>query len=409
MDAGFRRFWLGETVTFFGGAVRSLALPLTAVVVLEATPTQMGLLVMLQTLPTLFVSLFAGVWVDRVRRRPIMVGGSLVRAALLIAIPVLATTGSLRMGHLYVVSVGLGSVSIISMIAARAYLAWLVPPEKLVRANSRLELSGSAAHLAGPGLGGVLIAAVTAPVALALDAVAHLIGAACLASIPRREDPPAPREQRKVFADIREGLRLVLHHAILRPIVLCGASHNFASQMIVALSVLYMTRVLGINAWTLGLIIGAAGPGALLGAAIAPRLADRWGMGRALLFSQVLTGVARVMIPLAAGPKPLVIAILVASELLLGIARPIFNVNQISLRQRSAPGHLQGRINASFSFLLWGLPPLGAAFGGWLASRIGMRPVLLIASGGVFAAALWVLFSKLVRQPAGLNGEEHPS
>jgi len=397
MDAGFRRFWLGETVTFFGGAVRSLALPLTAVLLLDATPAQMGVLVMLQNLPTLFVSLFAGVWIDRARRRPIMVGGSLVRAALLSTIPLLAMTDQLRIEYLYVVSAGLGVATVISAIAARAYLAWLVPPERLVRANSRLELSGSAAHLVGPGLGGALVSALTAPVALAVDAVAHLFGAACLASIPRSEEPPAPRERRPVFTEIREGLRLVLHHAILRPIVLCGASHNFASQMIVALSVLYITRVLDISPWVLGLIIGAAGPGALIGSAIAPRLSDRWGMGRALLFSQVLTGFARVLIPLAAGPKPVVIATLVASEFLLGIARPIFNVNQISLRQRSAPGHLQGRVNASFSFLLWGVPPLGAAFGGWLGGVIGMRTCLWIASAGVMAASLFVVFSDLIR------------
>jgi len=399
MAPGFARFWLGETVMFFGQAVRTIALPLTAVVLLEATPTQMGLLVMLQNLPTLFVSLFAGVWIDRRKRRPILVGGTLIRAVLLATIPVLAATGSLRMAHLYVVSAGLATASVVTAIAGRAYLAWLVPPEQLVRANSRLEFSGSSAHLAGQGLGGALVSLVTAPIALAIDAVALLFGAGCLATIPQEEEPPAPREKRHVFEEIREGLRVVLHNAILRAIVLCGASHNFASQMIVALAILYMTRTLGIAPWTLGLILAASSPGALIGSAIAPRLANRWGIGRALLFSQVLTGVARLMIPMAAGPKPVVIGILVASEFLLGIARPIFNVNQISLRQRSAPGHLQGRINASFSFLLWGLPPIGAAFGGWLASRIGMRPCLWIAASGVMAASLWITFSDLGRAP----------
>lgn len=393
-NVDFRRLWIGESITFFGSAVRGVALPLTAVLLLEATPAQMGVLVMLQTLPTLFVSLLAGVWVDRVRRRPLMVGGNVVRAALLATVPLLAAAGTLRMAHLYAVSCALGAVAVFSTIAARAYLPWLLPPQELVRANSRLELSGSIAHLAGPGLGGYLVRFLTAPVALALDAVALLAGAACLAGVRKKEPLPEPRE-RHVVADIREGLRIVFTHGVLRPIVLCGAFHNFCSQMIVALQILYMNRVLELDAGLIGLVLAASGPGALVGAATAPRIARRIGLGPTLLWAQVLTGVARFGIPLAAGPKPLVLAVLVLSEFLLGVARPLFNVNQISLRQRAVPGSLQGRVNASFSFLLWGLPPLGAAFGGWLGTILGMRTTLLAASAGVLLAFLFIALSPL--------------
>jgi predicted MFS family arabinose efflux permease len=366
------------------------------VLLLDATPQQMGLLVMLQTLPTLAVSLFAGVLVDRVRRRPIMVGGDLIRAALLMVIPIAAWRGSISMVHLYVVSAALGSVTVVSRIAARAYLPWLLPPTQILRANSRLEVSRSITQVAGPGLGGTLVQLLGAPIALVTDAITLVVGAAFFASIRAKEPKPEPHD-RHVFADIRRGLRIVLTHAILRPIVLCGASHNFCSQMIVALQILYMNRVLGLHAYTLGLLFSAAGPGALLGAAMARRIAERLGTGRTLVLSQVLTGVARIAIPLAVGPRPVVIVILVASEFLLGFARPLFNVTQISLRQRAVEPALQGRVNASFSFLLWGLPPLGAALGGQLGAAIGMRPTLAIAATGVLAATLWIRLSAVYR------------
>ncbi|MHC4954673.1 MAG: MFS transporter [Planctomycetota bacterium] len=405
-NSDFRRFWLGESITFFGGAVREVALPLTAVIWLRATPAQMGVLVTLQMLPTLFLSLLGGVWIDRVRRRPIIVAGNVVRAALLLIVPVFALADTLTMAHLYVVACGLGAVSVISMIAGRAYLPSLLPPEQLLPANSRLEFSHSTALLAGPGIGGALVGWLTAPVTLAIDAVALLLGASILASIRHEEPAPvAPDEPRKsIRSEIREGLRVVLHHPVLRPIVLCGASHNFASQMIVAIQILYMNRVLGLGPFTIGIIMGATGPGALVGAALAPRIANRIGMGPTLILSQVLTGIARFLIPLAMGPTAAVIAILLVSKILLGIARPLFNVNQISLRQRAVPGHLQGRINATFSFLLWGLPPLGAAFGGWLAMQIGMRTTLFIGAAGVLAATLWALPIRYRESSAGTGG-----
>jgi len=384
---------------FFGSAVRHLALPLTAVIALEVTPAQMGILVMLQTLPTLVVSLFAGVWIDRARRRPIMVAGIVLRALLLALVPLLWFSDALRIGHLYVISCALGAISVVSIIAARAYLPWLLPPEQLVRANSRIEVSASVAQFAGPGIGGLLVAWLTAPLALALDAIGLLAGAYCIATIRRKEPVPEPRPDRPpVLRQIREGLRLVLTHGVLRPIVLCGASHNFCSQMIVALQLLYMTRVLEIGPALLGLILAASGPSAMLGASMAPRIAARLGTGRALMLSQILTGIARLLIPLAAGPRPAVIATLAVSELLLGFARPLFNVTQISLRQQATEPHLQGRVNASFSFLLWGVPPLGAAVGGLLATYYGMRPVLLGAAVGVLAAALWLRAPGLRKQ-----------
>ncbi|MHC4938866.1 MAG: MFS transporter [Planctomycetota bacterium] len=388
----FRRLWIGESISFFGSAIRGIAMPLTAVLLLDATPMQMGVLVMLQTLPTLFVSLLAGVWVDRVRRRPIMVGGNVLRACLLASIPLLAWSGELHIVHLYVVSFLLGGIAVLSTVAARAYLPWLLPPHELVRANSRLEISGSMAHLAGPGIGGYLVKLVSAPAALLIDAFALLAGAISIASIRRTEPVPDPKP-RHVWSDIKQGLRIVLTHGVLRPIILCGASHNFCSQMIVALQILYMNRALGLDAGWIGLVIAASGPGALLGAASAPSIARRIGMGPTLKWAQVLTGIARLGVPLAGGP--LVIPILMASEFLLGFARPLFNINQISLRQRAVPGELQGRVNASFAFLLWGLPPLGAAFGGWLGEWIGMRTCLFVAAAGVLGATAFIQFSPL--------------
>jgi predicted MFS family arabinose efflux permease len=326
-----------------GWEVTELALPLTAVVVLGAGPDQMGVLVATQNLPFLFVGLLAGVWVDRFRRRPILIVMALANAATLAAIPLASLLGVLRFEGLLIVGLVTGTTVVISSVAYQSLIPSLVPRPQLVDANAALEVSSSTATMLGPSLGGLLVQLLTAPVAIAADVVSSLFSALTLGAIGGPDPAPIAKELRASFVrQIGEGLRHVGTHPILRSIMACGAIHNFFSRMIDALFILFVVTTVGLDPITLGLVLAAAGPGSLLGALLSNRLPSRLGLGRTLIAAQVVTGLSRLLIPLAVGPFGSPAIILAASTFLLGVARPIFNVNQLSLRQALTADRLQG-------------------------------------------------------------------
>jgi len=392
----FRRFWVGETVSFLGSEVTSLALPLTAVLVLHATPAQMGLLTTSRTVPFLVFGLMAGVWVDRLRRRPILIASDLGRAVLLGSIPVAAALGVLGMPQLYGVAFLVGGIGVVSMVAYQSFIPTLVPRGELVRANSRLEASSSVASIVGPGIAGLLVQWLTAPIAILVDGLSFVASAGFLAAIRIPEAPPA--EDRRAESNrqlIAEGLRLVRDNPVLRSIVSCGTFHNFFSRMMDALYVLYLVQVLGLSAGRIGAVAAMGGVGALLGSLVAAPAARRLGIGPACVWAQVLTGVARLCVPLAQGPPLVTLGVLALGEFLLGAARPIFNVNQVSLRLTITPDHQHGRVNATMRFIMWSVTPFGAALGGVLASVIGLRTTLFVAAVGVLLAFLAAWLSPL--------------
>lgn len=390
----FVRFWTGETISFFGSEVTALALPLTAVLVLKAGAGEMGLLAASRNLPFLLVGLPAGVWVDRMRRRPILIASDLCSALLLGSIPLAAALGYLRIEQLYLVSFLVGVVTVIASVAYQSFLPTLVKRENLVEGNSKLEVSSSVAGILGPGLGSTLVQFLTAPIAIVADSLSFLISALFLGTIRTPEPPPIPHEQRaNIWRQMGEGLKIVWSNPILRSIVACGVTHNFFSRMIDALYVLYLTRDLRIQPVLLGVILAMGGPGALLGALLAAPAVKRLGLGPTITGAQVLTGISRLLIPLAAGSLPLMVVVLGAGEFLLGVARPVFNVNQLSLRQAITPDRLHGRVNATMRFIMWGVTPVGALLGGLLAEGIGLRTTLLMAAAGVLLAFLWILVS----------------
>jgi len=401
-NRAFLRFWAGESISFVGSEVTNLALPLTAVVVLHATTAQMGLLAALGNLPFLFVGLMAGVWVDRMRRRPLLIATDLISAGLLGTIPLAALIGLLRIEQLYVVMFLTGTAFVIAMVAYQSILPSLVERAHLVEGNSKLEVSSSVASIVGPGIGGLLVQAVTAPIAIAVDAASFLASALFLASVRVEEPPPrAAAERQPAHHQILEGVRLVTASPLLRSIVGCGTMHNFFSRMIEALYVVYLVRELRVSPLLLGVILACAGPGALLGALLSHPLSARFGLGRTIAGAQVLTGLSRLLIPLARGPLPVSAGLLMLSNLLLGISRPVFNVNQVSLRQAITPDHLQGRVNATMRFIMWCITPLGALLGGLLGSILSLNTVLWLAGAGVFLSFLWIWFSPLwiLRKP----------
>jgi predicted MFS family arabinose efflux permease len=265
--------------------------------------------------------------------------------------------------------------------------------------NSKISLSGSVAQTVGPGFAGVLVQWLTAPIAIAADAVSFLIAGLFTLSIRTPEPkPPSAGTRTRTVAEVKESLLTVMRHPLLRPLVLCAVAHNICSTMIVAVYVLYLTRELEVTPLLLSMIFVAGGLGAVCGSILTTRLTAGVGMGPTLILMQALTGIARLLVPLAMGSLSQVVAMLMCSQFLLGAVRATFNVTQLSLRQTVIPASTMGRVNATISFILWGFTPLGALAGGYLGEHLGVRPTLWIAASGVLLSTGFVLFSRLRSQ-----------
>lgn len=409
-DRTFARFLIGQAISSLGSEVTYLALPLTAVLILRATPAEMGVLGAARNAPFLIFGLLAGVWVDRMRRRSILIASDLFKALLLLSIPAAALLEVLRIEQLVLLAFVTGTLSIISTVAYQAFLPTLVRRDQLLDANTTMETSSSVTQIVGPGFGGLLIQWLTAPVAIVMDAVSYVISAAFLASLRVVETSrPAKHRRPPMWGEIVEGIKVVVFNPYLRSIMLCGTTHNlFSNGMAVALYVLYVTRELHITPAQLGLIFAFGGPGALVGALFAARTSRTVGLGRTLISAQLLTGVARACLPLAGILPQAAMPLLAVGELILGVARPLFNINQVSLRQTITPDNLQGRMNASIRFLMWAIVPVGSLLGGFAAQWIGLRPTLIVAAVGTTLAAGWMVFSPvrpLRQQPAEAPAE----
>jgi MFS family permease len=395
-DRDFLTYWTSQTAYGVGLPIAALAIPILAVSTLHAGPVEMGYLGAASTVAFLVLGLPAGVIVDRTRRLPLMIGLNFFGIAVLALIPIASAVGMLRMELLYASDFLLGGVGVIWQVASQAFLPSLVGRPRLVEANSRMQLGYSAGQVAGPGVGGVLIQAVSAPFAIVVTLISQLVGTILMVTIRADEPPPHVRARRSVLAEVREGLDLVFADRNIRSIMLCGTVHNiFSNGMLVALYVLFATRELGITPAQLGIVFAAAGPGAILGSLLATSLPRAVGLGPAIGAMQVFTGVARLAMPLAALAAAVVppFLVLALGELVLAIVRTIFNVNQLSLRQAITPDHQQGRMNASIRFVMWAVVPFGALLGGWLGDRIGLLPTLWIGVAGTFLASLWIFLT----------------
>ncbi len=394
----FLKLWVGQTISRFGSQVSELALPLTAVLVLQATPSEMGVLAAAERAPFLLIGLFAGVWVDRVRRRPVLVAGDFGRGLLLLSIPLAALLGALRMEQLYVVGLLVGVLTVFFDVAYQSYLPSLVRREHLVEGNSKLEVTSSSSAIFGPGVAGALVQLVTAPLAILVDAVSFLLSAASLLLIRQPEPQPMPKDQRRtVWTEIGEGLGVVVGNPVLRSIAGCTSTFNLFNSLGWAVFVLFATRELGLEPGLLGVVLGIGSVGFLAGALLAQPAARHLGLGPAIVGSSFASGAGAFLIPLAGSLAPLAIPLLVASQLLSGLGTPVYNVNQVSLRQTITPDHLQGRMNASMRFLVWGTMPIGSLLGGWLGDLVGLQATLVVAAAGQALAVLWVLLSPVRR------------
>lgn len=389
----FFKLWAGESISLLGSQVTLVALPLLAALTLGASPIEMAVLSAAATVPIWVLNLPAGAWVDRARRRPIMLGANIGRALLLGSIPLAALLGRLSMGHLYLVAFLTGALAVFFNLAYQAYLPSLVGRGELVEGNARLEVSNSVAQVAGPAAAGMLVSLFTAPLAIALDALSFAVSAACVVLIRRKEPEPTAAGSRNVLREVWEGLRFVAGHPVLRTLTGVTAVGNIFSGALFALHILFMARVLGLSPATIGLVLSMAGPGALAGALLVGRIARPLGVGRTLVCGQILFTAGDFLLALAGGPRPLAVTMLALSQVLIGLGSPIYNVTAISLRQSLTPGRLLGRVTASARLAAVGTLPLGALLGGVVGETIGLRPVLLVAALGMLAPLAWLALS----------------
>lgn len=394
--ADFLKLWSAQTISVFGSQIGGLAVALTAILALGATAGQVGLLRAAAFAPALLFSLVAGVWADRARRRPILIAADLGSALLLLSIPAVALLGTLRIEQLYVVNFLTGALANLFQVAYGAFLPAVVGRGRLIEANGKLELSRAAAQIGGPGLGGALVGLLTAPVAVVVDAVSFL-GSALLLGLVRRPEPLAsPTAARQgVLADIREGLRLVGGDPLLRALAGSTGTGNFFATIGSTALVLFMARELGLAPAVIGLVLGAIGPGSLLGALLAPRLPARLGLGRTVVAAVLLLHGGNLLQAFAGGSAARAAATLAAAQFTIGLTAVILNVNLLSLSQAITPDRLQGRLRATLLFVSAGAMPLGALAGGALGDALGLRPTLLVGGIGGFVGALWIVLSPL--------------
>ena len=388
----FVKLWSAETVSQFGTQFTVLALPLAAIDVLHASAFEVAALTTVEFLPFLLVSLPAGVWVDRLPRRPILIAGDASRALLLASIPIVYAVGHLTIWQLYVVAFLTGIATVFFDVAYQSYLPALVERDQLIDGNSKLEISRAAAQLGGPGLAGIIVNALRAPAAIAVDAVSYVGSALFILGIGKVEHAPERVESRRLRTELREGLDYVLTHPFLKNIAACTALFNFFGNLGFAILLVFARRELGLSPLAIGLALTLSNVGPLVAAFNAHRISSRFGVGRTIIGASVIGGPMFLVVPFAPHGNA-ALTVLVPAFVLGGFSNVIYNVTQVSLRQAITPQRIQGRMNSVMRFIVWGTIPLGALLGGLLASRIGVKETLIVGGIGCCLPFLPVLFS----------------
>jgi len=386
----FLKFWLGETLSLYGTQITTLALPLTAVLVFNAGPEEVGLLRFLQLVPYLAFALLFGVLVDRMRQRPIMIFANTVRMVLIGLVSVLAVLDRLDLPVLLVIAFGIGTASVLFDVSWMSYLPALIKHRKhLVEANAKIATTSASADAAGPGVAGVLVGALTAPVVMAVDAASYLVSVVSLILIRTPEKPPSRTgAERRLIPELVEGLRWVFGNVYLRFLAFVGASCNFFTIATATMFLLYAVRDKGIEPEELGLIFSLGAVGGLTGSLVSGWLIRRLTVGTAYLGSLTAVFLGPLLIPLAGGPQLFTQGMFVASFFLTYAGLAVSNVLILSLRQTVTPPALMGRMNAAMRTLMFGGGSIGGPASGLLAGAIGLHGALWVI--GIGAAAMLV-------------------
>jgi MFS family permease len=393
-DQQFLKYWTASAISDVGSQITALALPLIAALTLAATPWQMGVLTAAGTAPILVVGLFAGVLVDRLRRRPVLIAADVGRAALLLTIPLATLLGALRIELLFGVAFLVGALSLLFDVAHLAFLPSLVRREDLVDGNSKLEVTAATAQVIGPGFGGALVGFIGAPFAVVIDALSFVVSGWLIKRTRATEAERPPAAARAgVWREIHEGLRTVFAQPILRALMACSATLNVFGRMFLAVYVLFMARDLGLGPVGIGLVLATGGLGSLAGALVGAPATRRFGFGPVLLASALAFGLTGLLVPLAVLVPRYALVLVVVAEFGQWMAILVYYVAAISVRQALTPDRLQGRVNATIRFVAGSMLPVGALAGGALGGVIGLPLTLVVAELGTLLGVVWIAAS----------------
>ncbi|HVX45161.1 MAG TPA: MFS transporter [Mycobacteriales bacterium] len=394
----FRRLWFGQTASQLGEQTTLVLLPLFAVLVLHADARQLGVLRAVGQAPILLLSLFVGAWVDRWQTRTVMVLADLGRA---LALGGIAVTASYRLGlpALFAVTFVIGSLSVFFDIAYQSSLVRMVGPDQLVQGNSALEGTRSAAQIGGPALAGVMVSALSAPVAALTSAASFAVSCVSIRRIRRPESIPEHDErQSRVWRRIREGLGFVVHNSALRAVGLASSAYQFFFAATMTIYLLFLPRELHLSGGAIGVALAAIGPGALVGSMLAARIPRRLGYGAALVSAATLGDGVMIFVPVLHGSSSFTLPALVAVNFVFGMFGQTVNVMVMAVRQAVTPYQMQGRVAATINCVGMGLSPLGSLLGGFLAAESSLRTSLLVTAAGMLLSPVSMALSPLIRQ-----------
>jgi predicted MFS family arabinose efflux permease len=393
----FLKLWAAQSISQVGDQITLLALPLAAVLTLDASAAQMGFLVAAELLPHLFFSLLAGVWIERSRRRRrLMIVADVGRALLLASVPLAAAFGVLSFPQLYVVAFAVGTFAVMFDISWPTLFIAVVPRRDVVDANSKMSLSRSLSYVVGPSAAGFLVQALTAPVTLLLDAFSFL-GSALFLTRLRAEEPPVEDDGNGILGSLRDGFRFVLRDELIRSDLACAATVNLFNFVFAAIFVLYATRELGVAPGTLGIALGAGAVGGILGALIAPSLERAIGIGHSVVLGSVLFPAPLILVPIASGSELQLGLMLGAAEFFSSVGVMIFDVSAASMAYLRIPDRIRARAAGTFRFVNYGIRPIGALLGGALGAVLGLQTTLWIGVLGALLGVVWLFFSPIPR------------
>lgn len=395
VNPDFARFWAGATISDFGSSITNLALPLVAVITLKAGAQQMGLLNAMQHTPDLLLALFAGVWLDRARRKPILITTELGQGLLLALVPLAAITGWLSMPLLYGVVFAVGTLAMLQVLSGTSFLPSIVARADLADGNAKLQLSRSTARVSGPGIAGLLVHVLSAPIAILFDAISFLVSSFLYTRI-KFEEPARAGDvaSQGVWFEIKEGIHLTFDHPVLRAMIIATTVASAGAAIQASVWALFLVRSLNMTPLWIGLVGSAGGAASIVAALAAVRLSATLSSLRLMALAALLEAVAMTLLPLARhfGELQLVLVLLSQAGTSLGLT--LFSITQISLRQAITPDRLLGRINATRRVVVFGVIPPAALVGGYLGARFGFVPTLFIAAGVMLAASLYLLLSR---------------
>ena len=391
----FRKLWAGQSISLLGDQITAVALPLTAVLALDASAAEMGVLVAAEWLPYLLLSLVAALWVDRRRRRRlVLVGADLARALALVSVPVAYWLDALTMWHLVATAFVVGAFSTLFGAAYSAFFLRLVRREDVVEATGAWTFSRSVSFVGGPPAAGALVQVLGAPVALVVDAASYVVSALFVGRIRVEEPPLGPTAQESARDRLVEGVRFLFGQPVLRASLACSSTINFFNLMFQAVLVVFMVRTLDLSPALIGIVLGTGAIGGVVGAALGPRIGRRIGIGPAVVVGSILFPAPLLLFALASGPRPVVLAMLFAGEFLAGFGVMVFDIHAGSLNVLLTPERLRPRQYAVFTTVNYGVRPIGALAGGFLGSAIGLREAVFVGALGACFGILW-----LVRSP----------